>query len=175
MVAFFLLLSLFTSCASRYRLDFYLISGGESKKINVEQTQFANLTVLGSPLADNKIVQGMGNTIVIGTGARGEREAKVSQYDVLGFDEYLHCQIYVQLPLELKPGSYALQGNSFVQILGRYDQSPELNIFSPESGSFVVDSVASKRLFGGIKMGTYSNPKGAKLTFNGNFKVKVAE
>ncbi len=133
------------------------------------------MTVLGSPLADNKIIQGLGNTIVIGTGARGEREAKVSNYDVLGFDEYLHCQIYVQLPLELKRGSYDLQGKSFVQVLGRYDQPQEINIFSSESGSFVVDSVASKRLFGGIKMGVYANPKGAKLTFNGNFKVKVAE
>ncbi|MFZ1683706.1 MAG: hypothetical protein WAU88_06195 [Candidatus Zixiibacteriota bacterium] len=163
-----------TSCASRYRMDLYLTSGEKTKKIEVEQTQYAPMTVLAGPEAEVKIVTGVGNTVVIGTGTRGEREEKTTQYDVLGFDEYLHCQIYVQLPLHLERGPVVLQGNSFVNVLGRYDQAPELKIFMPQAGDFTIDSVAHRHMYGTIK-GDFTNPKGSKLTFSGKIKVKVAE
>ena len=175
LIAFLTATFALSSCTSRYTMDLYLLSGTKATRIDVEQTQFAGMTVLGSPLAEEKIVQGMGNTIMIGTGARGEREAKESQYDVFAFDEYLRYRIYIQLPVTLDRRTVPLQGNSFAEVLGRYDQPPEANVFLAESGSFVVDSVAAKHLFGTIKKGIFANSKGGKVTFDGRFKVKVAD
>jgi hypothetical protein len=163
------------SCASRYAMDLYLISGEKSQKVKVEQTQFAAMTVLASPYAEEKIVQGMGNTLMIGTGSRGARGPKISQYDVLRFDEYLRYRIYIQLPKTLERGSVSLPGNSFAQVLERYDKPQEENIFLAESGNFVLDSVVSRYLFATLQQGVFTNSKGSKVTFDGRCKVRVAD
>jgi hypothetical protein len=67
-----------------------------------------------------------------------------------------------------------LQGNSFVSVLGRYDQAPELKIFMPQSGEFTIDSVVQRHMYGTIK-GDFANPKDSKLSFSGRIRVKVAE
>lgn len=175
LITFLTALLALSSCASRYAMDLYLISGEKSQKVKVEQTQFAGMTVLASPYLEEKIVQGMGNTLMIGTGSRGTQGPKTSQYDVLRFDEYLRYRIYIQLPKALEKGSVSLQGNSFAQVLERYDKPQEENIFLAESGNFVLDSVVSRYLFATLQKGVFANSKGSKVTFDGRCKIRVAD
>jgi hypothetical protein len=163
------------SCTSRYTIDLYLVSGEKKIVAKVEQTQFAAMTILASPYADAKIVQGTGNTLMIGTGSRGEREGKLTQYDVLTFDEYVRYRIFLQLPMVVKKGSTPLTGNAFVERLERYDQPHEENIYMPESGNFIVDSLVSKYMYATFENGYFANSKGSKVAFQGKIRVKVAD
>jgi hypothetical protein len=174
LITFLAVIAIVTSCANRYRMDLYLTMGEKSKRVDVEQTQYAPMTILAGPEAEIKIVQGMGNTVMIGTGTRGERQEKLTKYDVFGFDQFLHYQIYVQLPVQLTPGPVPLQGNSFVQILGQYELEQKKRLFLPQAGNFVIDSVSHKHLFGTLK-GEYANSDGARLAFDGRIKIKVAD
>ncbi len=159
-------------CSSRYRLDLYMMSEGNKKKVKVEKAEFISGSALNDPYAKVKIVDGSASTAIITTGTRWERSENHRAF-MLGFDEYLKCRIYLQLPYQPTVDTIVLAGNSFVQLLGRYELPLESKIFLPASGTFVVDSVTSQNLFGAIQ-GRYENRSGAPLEFDGRFKVKIA-
>ncbi len=159
-------------CSSRYRLEMFMNAGGEDKKVKVEQTEFMENTVLNQPFAELKTVRGSGNCLVITISTRGEK-LPVDRYRTLMFeyDEYVKKRIYIQLPPEIKPETIDLPGNSFIHLLGRYEQSPETKIFIPQSGTLVVDSLAKNVLYGTVT-GHFENSGKMPLAVNGRFKVK---
>jgi len=158
-------------CTSRYRLDLYLSTEGHTKKVKVENTELLTNSALNDPYAREKTITGELNTAVITTGARW-RQPEDKRVFMLGFDEYLRCRVYIQLPLTLIADTIDLQGNSFVHLLGRYDLPAESKIFLPASGTFVIDSVTPKNLFGTIN-GSYENRSGTSLAFDGQFKMRI--
>lgn len=161
------------SCSSRYKLDLYQTADEVRRKVKVEQTQYFRDARLVDPEADNKIVPGAGNVVMLRTGTRGETH-KTGPYDMLGWDEYLRCEVYFQLPEAVTVDSLPLEGNSFVWVLGRYDRPRESRLFMPESGYLVVDSLPGNRLYGTLG-GVYKNGDGVPLQFDGKFRVKIAE
>jgi hypothetical protein len=173
-IALFLVFTIIIGCASRIRLDLFMDTNGKQQKVKVELTQFVSKSVLLDPKSDEKLRVGDGNCVIITTGTRGKPQEKISVYDVLQYDEYIKCRLYLQLPSNLVPGSQPLEGRSFVQILGRYDKPVETKLFLPKSGSVIVDSVANDRLFGTIN-GKFANAEGSPLNFNGKFKVKIKD
>jgi hypothetical protein len=160
-------------CASRYRLDLYLTSEGNQKKVKVEKTELLAGAALNDPYAGQKTIDGFATTAIITTGTRWQQPEDKRVF-MLGFDEYLRCHIYIQLPQTPAADTIDLQGNSFVHLLGRYDLPAESKIFLPSSGTFVVDSVTSKHLFGTIH-GQYENRSGTPLDFDGQFKMKITD
>ena len=160
-------------CASRYRLDLYMTSEGARKKVKVEKAELLAGSALNDPYARQKTIDGLATTVIITTGARWQ-QSEDRRVFMLGFDEYLRCRIYIQLPQTPVADTIDLQGNSFVHLLGRYDLPTESKIFLPVLGTFVVDSVTSKNLFGAIH-GQYENKSGALLGFDGQFKVKITD
>lgn len=168
---FFVGAILLFGCASRYRLDLHMTGEGHRKKVKVEKTEFIPGTALNDPYADEKIVAGSTSTAILTTGTRWERSEDFRAF-MLGFDEYLKCRLYLQLPYPPTASTIDLPGNSFVHLLGRYDLPAESKIFLPVSGSVIVDSATSKSLFGTID-GRYENSSGAPLEFDGRFKVKI--
>ncbi|MEA3297409.1 MAG: hypothetical protein U9R56_06045, partial [candidate division Zixibacteria bacterium] len=127
---------------------------------------------VGIPYADTKVVIGPGNVVVVTVGTRG-RSASNAPKGVFSFDEYLKCQIYLQLPDMPKPDTIDLQDNSFVHLLGRYDWSPDDKIFLPDPGVFVVDSVTTSDVFITIN-GKYENPSGNSFAFDGQMKTGIS-
>ncbi|MFH1373634.1 MAG: hypothetical protein ABII79_07560 [bacterium] len=163
-------LTLLIGCASRYRLDLYLTSEGYRKKIKVEEASFLYDTALNDPYARRKTIPGEAATVVVTTGTRWQQPDDKRVF-ALGFDEYLRCRLYLQLPPMPVAGTVELPGNSFVHLLGRFDVATESKIFLPESGAFVVDSITSKHLFGTIH-GLYQNDSGAPIQFDGQLKIR---
>ncbi len=167
----FLMVTL-VGCASRYRLEMFLTADETRRKMKVEGTEYiANALI--NPTADEKTSAGPGNCIMLILGTRGER-GKTPQYSAISYDEYLLYRLYLQLPAEPKPSAIPLIGNSFVQLIGRYDQPAEAKLFLPEFGTLVIDSVTSKHLYGTID-GRFNNTQGEPLAVDGKFKVKVAK
>ena len=166
-------LVLLFGCASRYRLDLYMTSEGARKKVKVEKAELLAGSALNDPYARQKTIDGIATTAIITTGARWHQPEDKRVF-MLGFDEYLRCRIYIQLPQTPVADTIDLPGNSFVHLLGRYDLPTESKIFLPVSGTFVVDSVTSKNLFGTIH-GQYENRSGTPLDFDGQFKVKITD
>lgn len=161
------------SCTSRYKLDLYQTADEVRRKAKVEQTQFFRDARIMDPAADNKIAPGPGNVLMLTTGTRGERHES-GPYTILGYDEYLRCEVYFQLPQEVVVGPTPLVENSFVWMLGRYDRPRGERLFLPESGQLLVDSISSGRLYGTLD-GIYRNATGMPLQFDGRFRVKIAE
>jgi hypothetical protein len=162
---------LLAGCASRYRLDLFMATEGYRKKVKVEEAKFIPGTRLNNPYANPKIVPGAAGTVTVTTGTRWKR-GEGTRVFMFGFDEYRKCRIYVQLPPVPAKDTIELPGNSFAYLLGRYDLSPEHKVFPADSGTFVVDSVTAKNLFGTIH-GRYRNKFGTSLEFHGRFKAAV--
>ncbi len=171
-ILFALAISLLVSaCSSRYRLDLYLTCEGQVKKVKVEQAQFLPGWTLDDPYGREKIAPGSSVVLLVETGARWERPDDTRIF-MLGFDEYLRARVYIQLPEPPVAETIPLEGHSFVHVLGRYDLAPDAKVFLPDSGSFVVDSVTAKRLYGTLH-GLYRNNAGAPFAYDGRFKVKI--
>lgn len=165
-------LMLVIACTSRYRLDMFLVSGETKKKIKVEKTEFIMNGVLNDPVAIDKVVRGPGNCIVLITGSRGEA-VQIDLSNLVGYDRYLRYKIFLQLPSKPERGLIRLENNSFVQLLGYYELLPEDKMYLAREGTLVVDSIPGKHLFGTIN-GNYENNKKQQVSFQGQFKVRIA-
>lgn len=155
---------------SRYRLDLFVSSAEEQKKVNVEQTEFVKAAVLSDPFQEHKYSPGSGNVAVVTVGTRWNPQ-DTERFRLFGFDEYWRCRLYLQLPEPLEAGRIGLDGKSFLQLMGKYDLSAEEKIFLPDSGFCSVDSVNSKNVFLSIG-GQYLNNSREPLAFTGQFKIK---
>jgi hypothetical protein len=164
-----------TACISRYRTDLYMVTESGQDKIKVEQTEYVVGAVINDPYAEQKIVQGDGNCIILHTGTRGEGlKSNLTETLFLSYDEYLRTLIYIQLPPEPQPGVVDLDDRSFVQILGRYEQPTETKIFLPSNGELTIDSIADQKMFCALD-GEFRNNSGDSLTYRGKFKIKIAD
>lgn len=161
------------SCSSRYRLDLYMVSEGDRQKVKVEQTQYVLDAVLGDAYDSRKLAPGEGNVAVITAATRGEEFAK-SKMSLFRFDEYFRCRVYLQLPVSPQADTSLLEGNSFVQFMGRYDHPVEEKIFLPVSGAYVVDSVTSGALFISID-GLFENQSEIPFQLDGQVRLKTSE
>lgn len=161
------------SCTSRYRLSLYLEIDSTRRGAKVEQSEFYTGAILGDPFSERKIAKGDKSVLVITTGSRGQT-VKTSAGTVVDYDEHLRCKVYLQTDLVPVVGSIVLADNSFVHLLGRFEQSPQSKTFLPASGFFVIDSIASGYLFGNLD-GRYRNSEGQTLSFDGKFKASIAE
>ncbi len=159
------------SCSSRYRLDLYMQLEDQRQQVKVETTEYVKDAELGNVLAEAKIRPGSGNVVVATTGARWPGDGKAG-LSIMGYDEYLRSQLFLALPAAPKPDSFSLAGNSFVTILGRYDRSVEDKAFLPERGFFLIDSIASGRLYLTVD-GAFRNRNGVELAVDGQMKVKA--
>lgn len=159
------------ACASRYRRDLFLVEGSDLNKVKVEKTEFVIDGILGDPQADEKVVTGPGNCLILTTGSRGET-AEGERQDLVGYDRYVRYKIFLQLPSRLQVGELPLENNSFVQLLGFYELPAEEKIFIARAGKFAIDSLTDKQLFGSMD-GTYENNLKEPVKFRGEFKVKI--
>ncbi len=163
------------ACISRYRTSLYMVTDSGEDKIKVEQTEYVVGAVINDPYAEQKIVKGEGNCIILHTGTRGKGlKSNLTETLFLSYDEYLQTLIYVQLPAEPQPGPLDLADRSFVQILGRYEQPTETKIFLPSNGELTIDSITNDRMFCALD-GEYRNNSGDSLTYRGTFKIKIAD
>jgi len=160
-------------CASRYRIELFLMQNDQRTEVKVEKSEYLIGTVLDDPSSQDKVVPGDGNCLVIITGSRG-RTLEAKAEDMISFDRYDRFRIFLQLPSVLAPDTLSLEGNSFVQQLGRYEVEPENKMYFPVEGRMTVDSLSGKRLFGGID-GRFENHLKETVAFQGQFKAKVAD
>jgi len=163
----------FAACTSRYKYDLYQTADEIRRKVKVEETKFIPNAVLGDPNGPNKFVTGAGNTIVVTTGTRGLTH-ETDNYTVLRFDEYLRCDIYIELSNPVATESIQLTDHSYLLIRGRYDQPAGSKLFQPESGTLTVDSLRGDHMFTTLR-GLYRNAEKVPLTFDGNVKIKYRE
>lgn len=171
--ALMLLVLLTAACTSRYRLEMFMDTGDERRKVKVEEKEFFPNMVLNDPYADLKLLEGEGNCLIITIGTRGETvETDRIRNLVFEYDEYLKKRIYLQLPGDLRPMSINLAGKSFIQLLGRYDQPADSKIFVPQTGTLVIDSLVDDKLFARLD-GQYAANTGETVAFDGRFKIKV--
>jgi hypothetical protein len=171
-------LALFSSllvpgCASRYRIELFLMQNYQRTEVKIEKSEYLIGTVLGDPSSQDKVSPGNGNCLVIITGSRG-RTLDTKAEDLISFDRYNRFRIFIQLPSVLAPDTLSLDGNSFVQQLGRYEVELENKMYFPIEGKLIVDSLSGNRLFGGID-GRFQNRLEESVAFQGQFKVKVAK
>jgi hypothetical protein len=168
-----LVTSLVLGCASRYRMELFMDFGQERKKVKVEQAEFLENAILNQPYADVKVLQGTGNCLIVTFSTRGEKLPS-DRFRTLMFeyDEYLTQKLYIQLPYQLETREISLNGNSFIHLLGRYDQPPETKIFVPQSGSLVIDSLVKNTLYATID-GRFENSERLSEIIEGKFKVKM--
>jgi len=173
-VCFLMLVALFLpGCASRYRVELFLTRNYQRMEVKVEKSEYHLGAVLGDPLAENKIVPGDGNCLVIVTGSRGQTLDSGAK-DLVSFDRYDRYRIFLQLPSKLTPDTLPLAGISFVQLMGRYEVELEDKMYLPTEGDLMIDSLSGDRLFGGID-GRFVNRLQEPVDFQGQFKVKVAD
>jgi len=142
-------------------------------EVKIEKSEYLIGTVLGDPSSQDKVSPGNGNCLVIITGSRG-RTLDTKAEDLISFDRYNRFRIFIQLPSVLAPDTFSLDGNSFVQQLGRYEVELENKMYFPIEGKLIVDSLSGNRLFGGID-GRFQNKLQESVAFQGQFKVKVAK
>lgn len=162
------------ACSSRYRLNLAVTTEGIRKDFKVEQTQFVTGGVLADPYSDPKVATGDGNAVVLTLGTRWDKPLPTGQtIKLVSFDEYLRMRLYLGLPAVLEPGLFETEGRSFVQLLERYDWSPEARMFVARGGFFTVDSVVSKMIFVTID-NRYQNQAGDSLNVSGQFKLKIS-
>lgn len=159
------------SCSSRYRLDLFMQMEDQRQRAKVETTQYVIDAKLGNVLAETKIEPGGGNVVIVTTGNRWPDQGGAG-LSIIGYDEYLRTQLYLELPIQPRPDSFSLPGKSFVTILGRYDWPVEDKAFLPQEGFYLIDSIASGRLFMTVR-GAFHNRNGAELAYDGRFKVKA--
>ena len=152
----------------RYRLDLFIDLDETRQKVDVENQNYVMDAVLGDLMAEDKIIPGDGNVGVITIGTRWKASGK-AELAIVGFDEYLRMQIYLELPLMPKPDSLPLVGKSVAQMLGRYDQSPVQKTFIAKDGFYRIDSIASRDVFITLQ-GDYANNLGKTVSFEGQFR-----
>jgi hypothetical protein len=171
----FVITAALAGCVSRYRMEMYMVINNEQKKLKIDQTEYARDVVIGNPYADHKLLPGEDNCIILRTGTRGESySTDMTQSLFIGTDEYLRTLVYLEVPGLPSADTIKLTDkNSFVQILGRYEQPTEQKIFLPTSGQLVIDSLSGNRMFCTLD-GSYANREGNPLTYQGRFKVKIA-
>jgi hypothetical protein len=163
-----------SACVSRYRLNLYMATETWEKKAKIERSEYVVGAEIRDPYAQEKLVQGDANCLILRIGLRGRRiGTDMTETLFLGYDEYLRCLLYLELPETPETGSLKLKDRSFVQILGRYEESAEMKIFLPESGAVVVDSIVDKKLYASLD-GNYLNNENTLVRFFGQFRVKVA-
>lgn len=153
-------------------MSLYLEIDSKRTKAKVEQSEFYTGVTLGDPFSDEKIAKGDKSVLVITTGSRGHT-IKTSTGTMIDYDEHLRCKVYLQTDREPAAGRMILADNSFVQLLGRFEQSRQSKTFLPASGFFVIDSIAGGHLFGDID-GSYRNSEGQVLSFDGKFKASIS-
>ena len=163
------LLILMSGCASRYHLDLYLTVEENRRQIQVESTQYVWDAVLGNPYADNKLDEGIGHIAIVTTGTRLKGDQK-SLWHGFSSDEYLRCQLYMEVPPEASTDTSALAGKALVHLLGRYELPIEERIFLPKDGFYTLDSIIDEGLFFTVD-GIFVNKSGERLRFDGKFKV----
>ena len=170
-----LITAAFIGCVSRYSMSLYMVANDEQKKVKIDGTEYVTKVNIDDPFAANKLVPGNGNCIILRTGTRGAQyKTDMTESFFLGYDEYLRTLVYLEVPGEPVADSIALTDkNSFVQVLGRYEQSEEEKIFLPQSGSLVIDSIAGNRMYCTLD-GKYANREGTPLNYVGQFKIKIA-
>ena len=157
------------SCASRYHLELYMTVEEDRRQIKVESTQYVWDAVLGNPYADNKLDEGIGHVAVVTT-STGLKNYQKGLWRGISTDEYLRCQLYMEVPLEVGPDTSVLTGKALVHILGRYELPIEDRVFLPKDGFYILDSIADEKLFFSVD-GIFSNKSGEQLIFDGEFKV----
>lgn len=172
---FLLIATLLFGCVSRYHMALYMVANDEQKKVKIDGTEYVTKVNIADPYAAGKLVLGDGNCIILKTGARGQKyQTDMTQSFILGYDEYLRTLIYLEIPGSPGVDSIPLTDeNSFVQVLGRYEQSDEEKIFLPKSGSLVIDSISGNKMFCTLD-GKYANRQGTPLDYVGQFKIKIA-
>jgi hypothetical protein len=163
------LLILASGCASRYRLDLYLTVEEDRRHIQVESTQYVWGAALGNPYADNKLDEGSGHVAIVTIGTRRSQGVK-SLWRGFAFDEYLRCQLYVEVPPDAGPDTTVLAGKSLVHLLGRYELPIEERVFLPKEGYYILDSITDEALFFSVD-GTFANKSGELLRFDGKVKI----
>lgn len=163
------LLALTSGCASRYRLDLYLTVEGDRRHIEVESTQYVWGATLGNPYADNKLDEGVGYVAIATIGTR-QAQGKKSLWRGFSSDEYLRCQLYMEVPPDAGPDTVVLAGNSLVHLLGRYALPIEERVFLPQEGFFILDSITDESLYFRVD-GTFANKSGELLRFDGAVKI----
>jgi len=175
LISFLLMAAALVGCVSRYHMALYMVANDEQKKVKIDGTEFATKVNIGNPFAATKLVPGDGNCIILRTGTRGAKyKTDMTESFFLGYDEYLRTLVYLEIPGEPAAGSVTLdEKNSFVQVLGRYEQPDEEKIFLPTSGSLVIDSVSGNKMYCTLD-GKYANRKGTPLDYVGQFKIKIA-
>ena len=165
--------TLCAGCVSRYRTDLFYLDDSGRKKVKVEETSFTENSRLNLPYEGTKIIPGENGTVVITTGMRGD--FLTGNRDLaIGFDEYRKYQIFLDLPLPPQPGTIELVDKSFVRLMKHYEKPAATKIYLPQSGTFVIDSVASGNLFGSIIDGRWLNQDSVQVGFEGQVKFKVA-
>lgn len=163
------------ACSSRYSLNLAVATEGLQKNFKIEQTQFVTEGVLADPYSETKLVPGDGSVAVLTIGSRWDKmPPSGTSVKIVRFDEYLRMRLYLGFPSVLEPQRFEADGRSFVQLLGRYDWSPEDRIFVPNGGSFTIDSVNSKLMFVTVD-GRYRNQAGDSLSVLGQFKLKISQ
>ncbi len=167
-----IILTVASACTSRYRLEMFTINEGHRSKIKIEKTEYFMGVVLGDPSSTDKMVRGDANCLVLITGARGANMGSRPE-DIVSFDRYERFRLFLQLPLTPGPDSITLKSNSFVQQLGRYEVGNEGRMYFPIDGRLVIDSIVKNKLFGTVD-GNYENALHDTLSFQGQFKAKVA-
>ena len=158
------------ACASRYRLDLYIVAENTRKRVAVERAELLRGQVLGDPLSEYAVLQGAGNLLLMETGTRWRTVLRESP-EVFGFDEYLRCRLYVQLaPDTLLQRVHIRRDNAFAQVLGRYDLPRSRRTYLGDTGIVTLDSLAAGALYGTMEA-VFRNDVGDSLVFSGRFRV----
>jgi hypothetical protein len=160
---------LVSGCASRYHLDLYLTVEEDRRQIQVESTQYVWDAVLGNPYADNKLDEGIGHVAIVTTSTRMVGDKK-SLWRGFSSDEYLRCQLYMEVPYVAGSDRTVLTGKTLVHLLGRYELPIKERVFLPKEGFYSLDSITDEELYFTVD-GTFTNKSGERLKFDGEFKV----
>jgi hypothetical protein len=163
---------LLVACASRYRLDLFLIDEYDRYKMEIDQTVFTPNTQLNNPFDSPSVVQGDHNTVMISTGRRGGPDERISTFG-FSVDQYIVYRLYLEFPLEMQPGSVSLVDHSFVRLMKYYEIPVDEKIFLPISGQFVIDSVRSNDVFGTFQEARWENKNGITVEFAGRLRFEI--
>lgn len=161
-----------TGCAnrSRYRLDLYMQDSHGRKLADVENTQFIVKSHFVARPDDVEMLQSEDNTLIASIATnwkRGERRVE----EVLAFDEIVRYRVFFKIAEPVKIATINLNGNSVAQLSGNYDIASEKKMFTPVSGTLVIDSVVDAHFFATVA-GLYRNVEGATMRLDGQFKAK---
>lgn len=182
-VALLLLALLLPTCSTRYRMDLYYLDDGARTKIDIDNATFTPDTRLNYPHDTPAIVRGDRSTAVIEVGMRGAPIDTGGLYQPLTFDRLIQYRIYLELPntpFPNVPDTIPLDGNSYVRLMGFYEQTPNEKLYLPSTKVprdtdpiFVIDSVRSNNLYGTFHDAYWVNSKGDRIGFDGRLKMKL--